>query len=302
MSHDTYDGLTIVWGAGRLFHTYKQFIESEYGIDYICDRKLQPSDNDYDGYRILTPDKIKYIKKCRIILCMADEDEMLKISLSLIAEQHEVLRLIDLIPTNRRLTTEELYSQVIQGGYIDYYGNSIKCESPDCLDKISFKFVGRNGSVCIGKNVWIANHLEIECGNDSSVVIGDDTTFDNTVIYSAYTSVNIGKDCMFSYGVFIRNHDSHFIFDKTTGKRVNYNRSINIGDHVWIGQGSLLLAGFSIDKGSIVGAGSVSSSSFDANQVIAGNPAKVIRKNVLWDRAMTWINNFDSINEIQAES
>lgn len=294
--------MTVVWGAGRLYHTYKKFIEAKYGIDYICDRKFTTSDTEYEGYRIIAPNELNDIEKCIIILCIVDEDEMNKIKASMHSGYHEILRLIDLIPIDRKLTEKEIIPHIMQGGYSDYYGNEIKSDSLECLNKISFRFDGKNGSIIIGKNVWIAKHLEIECGTNGSVIIGDNATFDNVVIYSAYADVNIGKDCMLSYDVFIRNHDSHFIFDKETGKRINYSRNIIIGNHVWIGQRSLLLSGFNIEDGSIVGAGSVSSSSFGANQVIAGNPAKVIRNDVYWDRSMTWDNNYNSVDEIQSYS
>ena len=44
------------------------------------------------------------------------------------------------------------------------------------------------------------------------------------------------------------------------------------------------MSGFSIGEGSIIGKGAISSSKFEENCIIAGNPAKVIRKNVTWGR------------------
>ncbi len=137
------------------------------------------------------------------------------------------------------------------------------------------------------------------CGNNSVIKIGDGTTFDKATLYSAYGDIEIGSDCMISYEVFIRNHDSHFIFDSETGNRINYSRNIKIEDHTWIGQNSILLAGFAIGRDSIVGAGSVTSSVFPDNVIIAGNPARIIRKEAIWDRNMTWTEDYDNINEIQ---
>ena len=212
--NNKYDGLTVIWGAGKLYHTYKHFIENEYGIDYICDRAISVSDCEYEGYRIISSDQIKEIGKCRIILCMLDEDEMDKIKASFHSEQNEILRLIDLMPVSRKLCSKEILPGILQGEYKGCYGNVIKCESPEFLDKISIRFDGKNGQVTIGKKVCVAKQLEIECGNKGSVIIGDNTTFDDVVIYSAYAGVSIGNDCMVSYGVFIRNHDSHFFLIK----------------------------------------------------------------------------------------
>lgn len=93
-------------------------------------------------------------------------------------------------------------------------------------------------------------------------------------------------------------HDSHFIFDAGTGNRINYRRKIKIDDHVWIGQNSILLSDFSIGEDSIIGAGSISSSSFPVKAVNAGNPARVVRKGVTWHRSMTWTTDYHNINEI----
>ena len=56
-----------------------------------------------------------------------------------------------------------------------------------------------------------------------------------------------------------------------------YARSIEIQDNVWIGGGSIILAGVTIGENSVVGAGSVVTRSIPANCVAVGNPCKVIR-------------------------
>lgn len=53
---------------------------------------------------------------------------------------------------------------------------------------------------------------------------------------------------------------------------------VEIEDDVFIGARSIILKGVKIGKGSIVGAGSVVSSDVPAYSIVAGNPAKFIRK------------------------
>ena len=167
------------------------------------------------------------------------------------------------------------------------------------MDNIKVRFDGESALIILGQDIKIVNELFIECGNNTTVKIGNNTSFDNTIIYSSYADIIIGEDCMFSYNVMLRNHDSHFIFDIETGKRINYNKNIIIKDNVWVGQGSVLLSGFCIGNGSVIGANSVSSSEFPDNVIIAGNSAKVIRKGVIWSREMTWVKNYDYIDEIE---
>lgn len=293
----------IIWGTGYIYKKYRLFLKSEYPNAWIWDRKFQEKDVEYDGYTILSPYSVERKEDYQIILCMADENEMDKIESSQELCECYFTRLMNMIPIDRRLKTKEIKEKINKGNgnYMDCYGNFIECHSMEFLDRASFRFNGRDAHIRIGNNCVIYDNLEIECGNDCSIIIGDDTTIHDAVIYSAYADVIIGRDCMLSYEVFIRNHDSHFIFDKLTGNRINYSRSINIGDHVWVGQRTTLLAGFSIGDGSIIGAGSVSSSSFGDNQVIAGNPAKIIRYDVYWSRTMTWTDNYDSLKELEID-
>ena len=51
-----------------------------------------------------------------------------------------------------------------------------------------------------------------------------------------------------------------------------------IGHDVWIGEGVLIRAGVTIGSGSVIGMGSVVTKDVEAYSVVAGNPAKVIRK------------------------
>lgn len=61
----------------------------------------------------------------------------------------------------------------------------------------------------------------------------------------------------------------------------NYKESypIVIGKNCWIGAGSIILPNVKLGDHTIVGAGSVVTKSFtDKDQVVAGNPAKVVKK------------------------
>lgn len=85
----------------------------------------------------------------------------------------------------------------------------------------------------------------------------------------------VGKGTMIApnCGLITTNHDIHDITKHVEGK------DIIIGDKCWIGMNCVILPGVELGPNTIVGAGSIVTKSFkEGNCVIAGNPAKIIKK------------------------
>lgn len=61
-------------------------------------------------------------------------------------------------------------------------------------------------------------------------------------------------------------------------RSATYGRPIVIEDKVWIGIGATILPGVRIGYGAIVGAGSVVTRDVPAMTVVAGNPARIVKK------------------------
>ncbi len=104
----------------------------------------------------------------------------------------------------------------------------------------------------------------------------------------------IGKFCQIAAGVeFIMNDANHqmnavstFPFYTLEGWDMNapaaedmpFKGNTVIGNDVWIGQNAVILPGINIGDGVIIGANSVVGSDIDSYTIVAGNPAKLIRK------------------------
>lgn len=93
--------------------------------------------------------------------------------------------------------------------------------------------------------------------------------------FQAINGINLGRNCLFAPSVKLisANHDFHM------HERSVESTAISIGDDCWIGANAIILPGVRLGNDCIVGAGSVVTKSFiESGLLIAGNPARVIKK------------------------
>ncbi len=94
----------------------------------------------------------------------------------------------------------------------------------------------------------------------------------------------VGAYCMFASGIVVRTHDEHGIIDLETGATLNPAQTVLIEPSVWVGENAKILKGVTLGFGCIVGAGSIVTRSVPRNALVAGVPARVLRRNVGWTR------------------
>jgi len=126
-------------------------------------------------------------------------------------------------------------------------------------------------------------HFTSKVTSPSRVVIKGDKfelykclSLNGGVLIQGSNGVDIDSSSLIAPGVKIisGNHD----LNNFTAEAIP-NRKIEIRQSCWLGANSIILPGVILKKGTIVGAGSVVTKSFnDENIVIAGNPAKIIRR------------------------
>ena len=68
-----------------------------------------------------------------------------------------------------------------------------------------------------------------------------------------------------------------------------------IGNHVFVGGGSIVMPGVRIGNHVIVGAGSVVTKDVPDNSVVVGNPAKIIRRGVILNQKCQIVNNGERV-------
>jgi glycosyltransferase involved in cell wall biosynthesis/acetyltransferase-like isoleucine patch superfamily enzyme len=98
-------------------------------------------------------------------------------------------------------------------------------------------------------------------------------------------SLFIGDYCMCALNVRIRPSDGHILYDINTKELLNKGEDVVIGNHVWIGLNCIFLKGAKVSDDTIIGANSLVNKKFhEKNVVIAGSPAKIVKRDVNWDR------------------
>ncbi|WP_051289260.1 CatB-related O-acetyltransferase [Chryseobacterium daeguense] len=125
------------------------------------------------------------------------------------------------------------------------------------------------GKVKIGKYTSINGPATRICGEISDVVIGAYCSIaSSVVIQEFYHNYNM---------VTTYNINSNIIGEPLENEKISKGPII-IEDDVWIGSNSVILSGVKIGRGAIIGAGSVITKDVEAYSIVAGNPAKLLRK------------------------
>lgn len=113
-----------------------------------------------------------------------------------------------------------------------------------------------------------------------AVHIGDKVGISGATIY-ARESITIGDGTLVGANTKIFDHDFHSLVleERMADDYSNLvTRPVEIGRNVFIGCNCIILKGTQLGDGCVVGAGSVVHGKFEEGTVLAGNPAKVIRR------------------------
>lgn len=156
-------------------------------------------------------------------------------------------------------------------------------------------------------------HMQWVCDNhylkeDKDTIIGHKSYDNNAIVYRwSNNKLIIGKYCSISYGVKFVIDDGSHTFNIISNypfrtNQVGNKAGIKIGNDVWIGLGVTILNGVKIGDGVTVAAGSIVIADVPSYCVVAGVPAKVVKRKCTEEDAIimseiAWWNWEDSIIE-----
>lgn len=148
----------------------------------------------------------------------------------------------------------------------------------------------------IGENCLLNGTFIFEI-SEGIITIGD-RTFIGGGTFICIDEIKIGSDVMFSWGCTIADNNSHsHVWSERENDVMSWKKGVDenkigaykdwtnvkkgkvvIKDKAWIGFNSIILKGVTVGEGAIIGAGSVVTKDVPDWTIVAGNPAKIIRK------------------------
>lgn len=158
------------------------------------------------------------------------------------------------------------------------------CEIQICgnnnLVDIHPSVISWGGVISIGDRATPVHNCVVKIGKNSSAVQADFSLFEDG------SRILVGENCLLSWGVYVWATDRHAVYAQDSKRLVNRGTEVVIEDHVWVGMNALILKNSRISKNSVVGAHAVVSKKIEEeNCVIAGNPARVVKRGINWSAA-----------------
>jgi maltose O-acetyltransferase len=115
------------------------------------------------------------------------------------------------------------------------------------------------------------------CVYGENIYFGDNVFLNYECVILDTNEIRIGNHIMIGPGVHIY-ASAHMLEAGPRNEGLEIARPITVEDNVWIGGRAILLPGVRVGRNSVVGAGAVVTKDVPQNVVVAGNPARVIRR------------------------
>lgn len=160
-------------------------------------------------------------------------------------------------------------AEIEKGKALCFQYNQLSPNDKDAQQVILQKLLGKMGKeVLVTPPFW--------CDYGYNITVGDYFYSNHNLIITDGAKVTFGDhvfiapNCCFTTA-------EHALDPEMRKAGIEIAKPITIGNNVWIGAGSTILAGITIGDNSVIGAGSVVKKSIPANVIAVGVPCKVLR-------------------------
>lgn len=164
------------------------------------------------------------------------------------------------------------------------FANKVRCGKNLLLKRNSHINGLSKKGITIGDNFSLGEYAIIECTGvlrdlGESLTVGNNVGINHYCYIGVRGKITIGDNVIFGprVSVFSENHNFDRL-DIPIKDQGETRKDTLIGNDVWIGAGSIILSGVKIGDGAIIAAGSVVNKDVSSNTIVAGVPAKIIKK------------------------
>ena len=138
-------------------------------------------------------------------------------------------------------------------------------------------------------NITFKGKASIGIGSGLSIrgnlILGENFVITAKSNIICFKRIEFGSDCIVSWNNLITDTDFHKIYENGKSNQLNKDKEIKIGSKVWLGANCTVLKGSEIGNGCVAAAKSLINKKLEgANLLIGGNPARVLKENIKWER------------------
>jgi len=138
-----------------------------------------------------------------------------------------------------------------------------------------------SGTVSFGGKASIGHGSKLSVRGHLSLGADFNMTAESTIVCAK--EIRFGNDCLLAWDILVMDTDEHPLYNKEN-ERINPDKAILVGDHVWVGCKCVLLKGAEVPSDTVVAAGTLLTSAVAGDhQVIGGNPPVALKSDVRWD-------------------
>ena len=160
-----------------------------------------------------------------------------------------------------------------------------------------------SGTVSFGGKASIGHGSKLSVRGDLKLGADFNMTAESTIVCAK--EIRFGDDCLLAWDILVMDTDEHPLYNrhetsrretrdsshvpcpdsnKTENERINPDKPIIVGNHVWVGCKCVLLKGAEVPDNTVVAAGTLLTSTFTGeHQVIGGNPPSILKHDVRWE-------------------
>lgn len=191
-----------------------------------------------------------------------------------------VTRTGEIVPGTR---AAEEFASFGAGTCIDFPPATIL--NPSHIHIGSGTLVGRQATLSVGYGVGDPRI------DERILVIGDRCVIGARSTITAHERIEIGDAVFFGQGVFVTDA-SHGYQDPNVpiGEQWGPHQPVSIGAGTWVGHGAVILPGTQIGRNVVVAAGAVVRGTVEDHAVVAGSPARVVRR---LEPGVGWVGSSD---------